>query len=577
MVIRSQWILSKKEVVAKTGMVTTSVPEAAEAGLKMLRRGGNAVDAAVAAGFCNTVLEPYLACLGGLGFMVLYLADQDQTVAVDFNARAPQMASPDMYNVLAPSAAGGTRVFEVENGENSLGGKAVTVPATCAGLCLVHELYGRLPREAVLAPAISLASEGFIFGWDASLTLNAMMRESKRNQFIDGIWFPGGFPLAPGARVVQTQYGKLLKRIAEEGSKAVYEGEIAGLIEKEVLSTGGVLTREDLARYEPRVSPPMSTSYRDYTICTVPTPSGGITLLEFMNILENFDLESMGPNSTEYLHTFIESTRHAFADRYRFLGDWDYASVPLEGLLSKNYAKEIASQIRSERTATEPETEKEPWDYYLNRVVHNPWKYDSKPSLRHNAGSAAAPCEGGTTHINVVDRNRNVVSCTHTPGFTAGVAPQGTGFYLAGAMGWFIPEPGHVNSIAGWKRPLMNMAPLMVLKDGLPFLSQGAPGARRIISRNAQVVLNVLEFNMGIQQAVETPTLDASGRDTLVDSRIDHEAAAGLQRIGHRVKIVEEAPGVSYFAHPSGILIDQETGLLYGGVEPFRRSTAIGY
>jgi len=309
----------------------------------------------------------------------------------------------------------------------------------------------------------------------------------------------------------------------------------------------------------------------------VPTPSGGITLLEFMNILENFDLESMGPNSTEYLHTFIESTRHAFADRYRFLGDWDYASVPLEGLLSKNYAKEIASQIRSERTATEPETEKEPWDYYLNRVVHNPWKYDSKPSLRHNAGSAAAPCEGGTTHINVVDRNRNVVSCTHTPGFTAGVAPQGTGFYLAGAMGWFIPEPGHVNSIAGWKRPLMNMAPLMVLKDGLPFLSQGAPGARRIISRNAQVVLNVLEFNMGIQQAVEAPTVDASGRDTLVDSRIDPEAIAGLQRIGHRVKIVEEAPGVSYFARPSGILIDQETRLLYGGVEPFRRSTAIGY
>lgn len=577
MVVRSRLILSKEEVVAKNGMVTTSVPEAAEAGLKILRKGGNAVDAAVAAGFCNTVLEPYLACLGGLGIMVIYLADRDQTVALDFNTRAPHEASPDMYKVLAASSAGGTRVFDVENGENSFGAKAVAVPATCAGFCLAHELYGKLPRETVLAPAISLASEGFTFGWDCSLTLSATMRECRRHRDIDGLWFPGGFPLVPGSRVLQKNYGKLLKRIAKEGSSAVYQGEIARLIEKEVLGSGGVLTQDDLAGYEPKVSQPMSTSYHEYTISTVPTPSGGITLLEMMNILENFDLRSMRHNSVGFLHTLIESGRHAFADRYRFLGDWEYTDVPLEGLLSKSYAKDIAAEVKSEKSSTEPDTEKESWEYYLDRELHDPWKYCSKTSRMKEPGSAAAGNQKGTTQINVVDKDRNVVSCTHTPGFTAGMVPERTGFYLAGAMGWFIPQPGYANSVAGWKRPLMNMAPLIVLRDGIPVLSQGAPGARRIISRNAQVVLNVLEFKMTIQDAVQAPVADASGRDTLVDSRIDPHVAAGLRRLGHKVKIVEEAPGVSYFARPSGILIDSDTGLLHGGVEPFRRSMAIGY
>jgi len=577
MVLRSRWIINKEEVVAKNGVVTTSIPEAAEAGLKMLKRGGNAIDAGVAAGFCNTVLEPYMAALGGLGFMLVYLAEEDRTVAVDFNARAPQKATPDMYKVIGPAAAGGTRIFEVENAENSMGARAITVPTACAGFCLAHELYGRLPREEVLAPAIHLATEGFVVSWDAALYLARVISEVKRNPAIDDVWYPGGYPPVTGSRVAQPDFGRLLKRIAKEGPDAVYRGEVAAAIEDEVRREGGILTREDLARYEPTVSDPIAVSYRDYTIATVPTPSGGITALETFNILENFDIETMGHNTAEYLHTFVECARHAFADRYRFLGDWEHANVPLEGLLSKEYARECADLVDPEKAVVELEQSQEPWILYLDRAIHDPWKHDPRPRPRDMPGPAAASSGEGTTHFNAVDGDRNVVSCTHTPGFRAGIVPPGTGFYLTSGMGWFIPKPGHANSVAGWKRPMMNMAPLMVLRDGVPVLSQGSPGARKIINRNTQVVLNVIEFGLGIQDAIAAPVVDASGRETLVDSRLPPDVVGELRAMGHRIVEVGEGPGMYRFAEPSGIVIDHEEGLLHGGVEIFRPAVALGY
>ncbi|MCW3992320.1 MAG: gamma-glutamyltransferase [Candidatus Bathyarchaeota archaeon] len=577
MVLRSRWLINKKEVVAKNGVVTTAISEAAEAGLKMLKRGGNAIDAGVAAGFCNTVLEPYMAALGGLGFMLIYLAEEDKTVAIDFNARAPQKATPDMYKVIGPAAAGGTRIFEVENSENSMSAKAISVPTTCAGFCLAHELYGKLPREDVIAPAIHLAAEGFEASWDAALYLARIMSEVRRNPAIDDIWYPGGYPLVSGMRVVQPDFGRLLKRIAREGPDAVYRGEVAAAIEREVQKEGGILTREDLERYEPTVSEPLTVSYRDYTIAAVPTPSGGITALETFNILENFDLEPMGHNTAEYIHTFVECTRHAFADRFRFLGDWEHANVPLEGFLSKGYAKECSDLVDPEKAAMEPELSQEPWIHYLDRAIHDPWRFDPQPRPKTLPGPATASSEEGTTHFNVVDKERNVVSCTHTPGFRTGIVPPGTGFYLTPGMGWFIPKPGYANSVAGWKRPVLNMAPLMVLRDGVPVVSQGSPGARRIINRNTQVVLNVIEFGLGIQDAIDAPIVDASGRETLVDSRLPSDVVDELRGMKHRVKVVEEGPGVWHFARPSGIVIDHEEGLLHGGVDIFRPAVAMGY
>jgi gamma-glutamyltranspeptidase/glutathione hydrolase len=563
----------KDEVTAELGMVTASTPPSAEAGLRILKAGGNAFDASVAMGFCNTVLEPYLAGLGGLGFMVAFSAEEGKVISIDFNTRAPRAASPEMFKVVGGAAAGGTKVYEVEGNANSVGGKSLTIPATCAGFLKAHELYGVLPLGLVIEPARRLAFEGFLLGWDQSIVNATLARESQRCPAIDDIWLPGGFPAAPGTKIVQPDLARLLDKIATEGRDAVYSGEVAKKIEETVQADGGLMTAEDLASYEPVVAQPIKIGYHDLEVTTTSTPSGGVTILETMKILESFNLSGMGHNSGEYLHAIVEASRHAFADRYSMLGDWEHADVPLTGLLSDAYAKEIRGLI-SENT-TFPKTGVEPWISYLGAPVHDPWVHEGRKMPNLGTASPHDPAMGETSHFNAVDAEGNVVTCTHTPGFQAGVVPEGTGLYLTAAMGWFVPAPGYPNSVAPWKRPMMNMGPLLVLKDGVPLLAEGAPGSRRIIERNLQVVLNILDFGMGPQEAISAPTIDASGLDTLVDNRISKHAIDDLSKRGHRIKVVEEGPGLSYFARPSAILIEDER--LRGGVDLYRRSTALGY
>jgi gamma-glutamyltranspeptidase / glutathione hydrolase len=562
----------KDEVTAENGMVTASTPQSAEAGLKILKAGGNAFDAGVAVGFCNTVLEPYLAGLGGLGFMVAFSAEEGKVVSVDFNTRAPRAASPDMFKVVGEAAAGGTKIFNVEGNANSVGGKALTIPATCAGFLKAHELYGSLPLRDVVEPAQKLAAEGFELGWDQALVLGTLARDSQRCPAIDDVWHPGGFPAAPRTRIVQPDLARLLGHIAKEGRDAVYSGEVAKAVEKAVAAAGGVMTSEDLACYEPSVGKPLKISYREHEVATTSTPSGGITILEIMKILEGYDLASMGHNSEEYMHILVEASRHAFADRYSLLGDWEHTDVPLTGLLSNSYASHIRGLITE--VTSFPATGTEPWISYLGSPIHDPWHHEGRKRPTPRGASSQHPTLGETSHFNVVDAEGNALACTHTPGFQAGVVPQGTGLYLTAAMGWFVPTPGYPNSVAPWKRPMMNMGPLLVLKDGFPIMAEGAPGSRRIIERNLQVVLNMIEFGMGPQDATSAPTFDASGLDTLVDSRISSSHVEELKRMGHNVKVVEDEPGLSYFARPSAILIGEDK--LRGGVELYQRSTALG-
>jgi gamma-glutamyltranspeptidase/glutathione hydrolase len=564
---------AKDEVTAEQGLVTASTPPSAEAGLRILKGGGNAFDAGVAMGFCNTVLEPYLAGLGGLGFLVAFSAVEDKVVSIDFNTRAPRAVYPEMFKVVGGAAAGGTKIFDVEGNANSVGGKALTVPATCAGFLKTHELYGLLPLREIVEPAHKLASEGFTLGWDQALVLGTLARESQRCPAIDNIWHPGGFPAAPGTLIVQPDLAKLLDRIAEEGRDAIYSGDVAEKIEKAVQIAGGVMTAEDLAGYEPVVGPPLKIVYRDLEVSTTSTPSGGVTILEIMKILEGFDLVEMRHNSGEYLHNFVEASRLAFTDRYSLLGDWEHTDVPLAGLFSDSYAKQIRSLI-TEQTKF-PSVGLEPWIRDLGVPIHDPWKHEGRRKPKTVGVSSPSPTIGETSHFNAVDSEGNAVACTHTPGFQAGVVPDGTGLYLTAAMGWFVPAPGYPNSVAPWKRPVMNMGPLIVLRDGAPILVEGSPGSRRIIERNLQVVLNMVEFGMGPQEAISAPTVDASGLDTLVDNRIPQGALGDLVKRGHRVKVVEEGPGLSYFARPSAILIGEER--LRGGVDLYRRSTALGY
>jgi gamma-glutamyltranspeptidase/glutathione hydrolase len=563
----------KDETTAENGMVTASTPGSAEAGLRILKAGGNAFDAGVAIGFCNTVLEPYLAGLGGLGFMVAYLAEEERVVSIDFNTRAPRMASPEMFKVVGEAAAGGTKIFEVAGNENSIGGKALTIPTVCAGFLKAHELYGTLSLAEVVEPAQKLASEGFILGWDQALVNATLMRESQRCPAIDDIWLPGGFPAAPGTKIVQPDLSKLLRRIGIEGRDVIYSGIVAKAIEDVVAAAGGVMTSEDLADYEPTVGSPLQIKYRGLEVATPSSPNGGFTILEAMKVMEGYNLEEIGHNSAEYLHILVESSRHAFADRYSLLGDWEHIDVPLSGLLSDSYASHIRGLI-SEMT-TFQSGGAEPWVRYLNAPIHDPWLHEGRKIPMHRGSSSPSTSVGETSHFNVVDAKGNALACTHTPGFQAGVVPKGTGLYLTAAMGWFVPVAGYPNSVAPWKRPVMNMGPLMILKDGAPIIVEGAPGSRRIIERNLQVVLNMIEFGMGPQEAVSEPTVDASGLDTLVDSRIPLNSIDGLRKCGHNVKVVEEGPGLSYFARPSAILISEKN--LRGGVDLYRRSKALGF
>ncbi len=583
MALRSQWHNDKTEVVAEHGVVTAMEPPSAEAGLAMLRAGGNAVDAAVAMGFCNVVLEPYMATIGGMGYMVVHMVEQGLTVGVDFNGRAPRRATPDMYEVLGPAPAGGIAVYTVAGRENEDGPRSVTVPGTCAGLCAVHERFGTLPLAQVLEPAIGLAADGFESNWYTTLFMANHFDTVRADPYLAAMWLPEGRPPRsnppPIDRIVQRDLADLLRRIAREGAAGMYRGEVADAIHDWLRDQGGILTRDDLAEYAPVFAEPLRGRFAGHEIACVATPSGAITNLEIFGILEHQPLAGLDHNSAPYLHLLIEAARHAFADRYRYLGDWEHAPVPLHGLLSPDYHATIARRIAPGRASLTIKGREEPWSYYREREIHDPdpWAFDGGTPPAEPARAIAPARKESTTHLNVVDRHRNAVSCTHT-GAWSSVHPPGTGVYLTHGMAWFTPVPGHANSIAGWKRPMNNMCPVMVFRDGRPVICQGAPGARRIMHRGVQVLLNLILHRMGPQAAIVAFTLDSSGRETLVDSRLPGEVVEELRRYSHEVRSIVEEPGMGgTFSRPSAITIDWERGLLRAGVDAFRPAIALGY
>ncbi|MBI2165312.1 MAG: gamma-glutamyltransferase, partial [Chloroflexi bacterium] len=450
------------------------------------------------------------------------------------------------------------------------------------GLCLAHRLFGRLPLQQVLEPAIHYAEEGFEVNWYFCLLVGNAMEEMERFPATREVFVPTGFPPKhapkPADRIVQKELGRLLRRIAAEGPSAFYEGEVAAAVEEDMARNGGLLTREDMARYQAVVRVPTRVAYRGYDVLAAPGSNGCLTLLQTLRILEHLDLRGMGHNSRQYLHAFIEAARHAFADRYRFVGDPEAVDVPMKGLLSEEYSRQIAKLIRRDRASSA--LEEEPWTYFLGQELHDPWAFEGKPRPRHAfAPSAHATDTDCTTHFNVADAEGNVVSCTQTAVslFGSKVMTPGTGILWGNGMVWFNPKAGFANSIAPWKRPLVNMAPVLVLRGGRPYLALGSPGGRRIINCNTQVLLNILEFGMGVQEAIAQPRVDTSTRVTFVDSRLDEREMQGLIDMGHQAQAVTEGPAASNFATPLGILIDPATGLKHGGADVFRIAEVCGW
>ena len=577
MSLSSRLRVSKDEVVAENGVVTANHPLSAEAGLEMLKKGGNAVDAAVATGFTACVVEPMMTTIGGCGFMLVHLAQEGKSVVIEFSPRAPRAAGPEMYTV-EDSAILDIGLQSVANSENIIGPKSASVPGTIAGFCMAHKKYGSLPLEQVMEPAIHHAEQGFEVDWYTAVSIADEMERLVRYPGISGLLLNGGFPPTVGSRLVQRDLGQTLRAVAKSGAKAFYLGDIADAIASDVQASGGILSREDLENYRAEEVEPVSITYRGHTVLAARAVNGGTTALETLSVLNNLDIGARGHNSAEALHLFIEATRHAFADRYWFLGDPEFVSIPLRGLLSAGYGAALAAEMDRVNARLEPEGDTPPWLAYADTAIHDPWAFDPGEEGEKNGMSGPSP-KSSTTHLSVIDKDRNMVSCTHTVvnSFGSMIACRGTGVILADGMLWFNPGPGRANSISGWKRPLVNMAPVLVLKDGRPLMTVGAPGGRKIINAVTQVVMNVVDFGMGMQDAIAAPRVDASGLDTMYSQALDPETVDGLRARGHRMAVGPEDYANHSFARPVGVLIDEESGRLRGGADVLRRAEAKGY
>jgi gamma-glutamyltranspeptidase / glutathione hydrolase len=570
---RSTWQVAKTEAVAEHGMVTAKHPLAVEAGLDVLRRGGNAVDAAVTTAFAMGVVEPGGSGIGGGGLMVVHLAGPRTTLIVDFAMACPLAATPDAYELEA--AVGPSRFGwrKVRGDANMVGYRAAAVPGLVRGLALALERFGTIPLSEALGPAIRFADEGFEVPWHLALGIATAMPILMQHPASAEIFLPGGVPPRPidghraGDVLVQKDLARTLRTIAEQGADAYYRGPIARTIGREMRRLGGLIGEEDLACYRAAVvEDGVGVEYRGHTVVGVPGACGCITALQALNILEGFDLAARPADALETVHLHAETYRRAFADRYRYVGDPTQSRVPWSGLLSKAYA----ARRRAEIGPTRASETVGPGD---------PWAFEPAGTPAGVGGVAHGGGDTSTTHVNAVDRDRNVVALTQTlvNGFGSGAVVPGTGILLNNAMLWVDPEPGRPNSIGPGKRGLNNMTPLLMLRDGRPLLALGASGGARIINAMTQVLSNVVDHGMGIQRAIQLPRIDCSTPRVIVDSRFPDAVRSGLVQLGHRVHVVEETFATVNFSIPLAILVDPRDGRLHGGVDPFRMATAAGY
>jgi len=536
--------------VGENGMVVAANPLAAEAGLEMLRRGGNAVDAAVAAAFAIGVVEPHGSGIGGGGVMVIKLADSDEAVVIDYIARASHDATPDMLIWDQPTPAERERRY-------TTGWSSVLVPGTVAGLALAVERYGTLPLSEVLQPAIRLAREGFPVTatvFEALLdNYDALMADPETAR----VYLDEGIPYFEGDIMRLPDLADTLERIADEGPDVFYRGEIARKIADASRRGGGIITVYDLETYEPIVRSAIKTTYRGYELYSAPpAASGGLLVLEALNVLEGFDLKAMGAGSAAAIHAVGESLRIGYLDRLRWVADPDYVRVPVEQLLSKVYAARARQRIDLERRAE--------YDRYDLPDPRQVWAeaYDSSD----------------TTHLGAVDSQGNIVALTQTLThfFGAKVTVPGTGILMNNSLSGFWYQPGNLNSIEGGKRPRSYMAPTLVLKNGRPYISIGSPGSGRIPTAVVQVLVNLIDHEMDPYEAVDAPRFYAATEPVLeVEGRFDPEVIEALREMGYEVQVRE--PYDLYFGGVHLIVYDFEQDAWVGVADPRRDGAAAGY
>ncbi|WP_322514645.1 gamma-glutamyltransferase [Rhodopseudomonas palustris] len=500
-------------VVAQHGMVVAQERLSAEIGAQFLARGGNAIDAAVATGFAMAVTYPRAGNLGGGGFMLIHAAKTNEDIAIDYRETAPQAATREMFLTDGKPDPDKSR-------RSALG---IGVPGTVAGLALALEKYGsgKFSLAEIVQPAIALARDGVPVADDTADTLPDWHPWLSRWPSTRKIFArPDGSPLREGDRLVQPDLAATLQAIADHGPDGFYRGEVADKLARGIRDAGGIVTTDDLANYQAVVRAPVRGTYRGYDIVAMPQPSsGGVVLIETLNILEGYPMPSLAQGSAPSLHLLIEAMKRAYADRARYLGDPAYVDAPLSTLLSKDYAAKLRAGIDADRATAATQ-------------------------------ALPQPKEGeNTTHYSVADDQGNAVSNTYTLNFSYGVGlvADGTGVLLNNELDDFTAAPGASNAYglvgfganlpAPGKRPLSSMSPTIVLKDGKPVLVTGSPGGSRIISAVLQVIVDVLDYRMNVAAAVGAPRLHHQWMPDEV--RVEHgfpdATLNALRAMGHRI------------------------------------------
>ncbi len=511
-------------VVATQGMVSTQEAMATNIGLDILQQGGNAVDAGVAVGFALAVTLPRAGNLGGGGFMLVYDAKSKQTVAIDFREMAPAAAHRDMF------------LDEQGDADSELSRYsylAVGVPGTVAGLALALERYGTLSLKEVMAPAIELAEQGITVSEDLSNSLKAAKERMEPWLASLKIFFkPNGVPYEPGETLIQKNLAASLRAIAEQGAEAFYQGSIARKIAADMTANGGLITLKDLKNYRPMVRKPVRGQYRGYDIVSMPPPSSGVIhLIQILNLLEYYPISELGHNSAATIHRMAESMKLAYADRSEYLGDPDFVRVPVNGLISKDYAGVLVKEIDTQRAR--PADDIKPGD---------PLPFESTE----------------TTHYSVVDQAGNAVATTYTLNFSygSGIIANGTGILLNNEMDDFSAKPGvpnaygliggDANAVEASKRPLSSMTPSLVFKDDKLFLVTGSPGGSRIITTVLQIMMNVIDHDMNIAEATIAPRIHHQWLpdELRVEEGLSPDTIAGLKALGHTLE-VDDAMGAT--------------------------------
>ncbi len=574
MTTRSEWEIRKTEVVSDEGIVCAHHLAAAEAGAAMLARGGNAVDAAVAAGFAIGVVEPHNSGVGGIAQLLYRDAASGRVTVFDGTSVLPRAIRPELFPLAAGAGTSGMYGWPaVEGDRNNTGWLAPVVPGMPACLLEAHRRLGKLARSAVLEPAIRLADDGFSVDWNLALAILTSAERLAPFPAARALFLrPSGMPLVPDSfsttadRLRQPDLARTLARLAEEGAASFYRGETARQLAAQMAENGGLIALPDLADYRVRVfAGGVTVTYRDVAVTVAPETGGGLTVAQALKLLEGFDLASAGPGSVRALHLLLEAQRRAFLDRFRYLGDPAFADVPLAGLLSDGYAATRRREIDPCRATPEA-------------TPGNPWAFQDDRRAAPEGEVVAPPDVSQTTHLTVVDRERNVVALTSTLGavFGCGVVVPGTGILLNSGTTWFDPRPGTHNSIAPGRRILWAGAPTIVSRGGKPFAAVGAPGGRKVISAVLQTIVNLVDFGLGIQEAVSAPRGHCEGPTATIDSRFDPSVITGLRELGHLLTPQTETFATSYFGRPNGIVIDPTTGRLHGGVNQFKPYYAVG-